>query len=249
MKSIFVLSTCLFITRLLQAETLIIPAGQGGKLTIATGEVAIVTIYQQSPAPAPFLTDIVVSGVTNRLPLDPASGLPEGRPVALAGPMEILFKDSGSHLLSYTKLIGNSIKSQVLNNGHTNRISVPEGKTLRFFSFVPNALGFNASVGVRLEKGTNSFSLYSSASLRPGAEFTGPVDIVLSEYDSDIACVVSYYLTEDFLVLPDGGFLQGPTGAFEISVEKSADLTNWFPVMVQNTSNDQKAFYRLKLAK
>ena len=103
----------------------------------------------------------------------------------------------------------------------------------------------------RLAKGTNTFD---ATNLRGNTEFSGPLEITLTVRNStadpiEKAAVYSYYFTEDFLVVPDFGFLQGPTGAFEITVQRSADLTNWFPVMVQNTSNDQKAFYRLKLAR
>jgi hypothetical protein len=101
-----------------------------------------------------------------------------------------------------------------------------------------------------LTQGTNNFS-GSGGILYPGAEFTGPVEITLTDLNppANEASVLSYYFTEDFLVTPNFGFLQGPTGAFEITVEKTVDLTNWYPVSVQNTSDDQKAFYRLRLAR
>lgn len=91
--------------------------------------------------------------------------------------------------------------------------------------------------------------------VNPNTEFSGPLEIELTVPESrvlgdfEFAAVYSYYFTEDFLVAPEFGFLQGPSGAFEIAVEKSVDLTNWFPVMLQNTSNDQKAFYRLRLTR
>ena len=234
---------CLSLAGVLQAEVLIVPAGQGAKLTIATGEVAIVMAYQQSSGPAPYLTEIVAGGITNTLPL--AFQLPDG-PAALAGPIEIIFKESASHLMSYKRMQGDAIKSQIVRSGHTNTILVPEGKTLRFYSFVPRP-DYEIAVNIRITKGTNTFDL---TDLLPNREFSGPLEISLyTPEQTQKAAVYSYYLTEDFLVMPGTGFLQGPTGAFEITVQKSADLTNWFPVMIQNTSSDEKAFYRLKLAR
>lgn len=62
--------------------------------------------------------------------------------------------------------------------------------------------------------------------------------------------VYSYFLTEDFLEITADGYLKGPSGTFEVVVEKSTDLTQWLPVVVQNTaSSDTRAFYRLRIQK
>ena len=41
--------------------------------------------------------------------------------------------------------------------------------------------------------------------------------------------------------------IAGPSGSFAISVEKSVDLQSWSPVLLQNTSDPVKAFYRLQI--
>ena len=165
-------------------------------------------------------------------------------PAAFAGPMDILFSASTNHLISFKRMQGNAIKSVVFSYGHPNTISVPAGKTLRFFSFIPLP-NYEIPVNASVTKGTNTLYREGVGFLHRNAEFSGPLEITLtslfqSPEPIETAAVYSYYFTEDFLVMPETGFLQGPTGAFEISVEKSGDLTNWFPVMVQNTSDARR---------
>ena len=52
---------------------------------------------------------------------------------------------------------------------------------------------------------------------------------------------------EDGFTLPDMRAMAGPSGSFAISVEKSADLQTWSPVLLQTSSDPAKAFYRLRL--
>jgi len=62
--------------------------------------------------------------------------------------------------------------------------------------------------------------------------------------------IFTYYFTDDFLQFTAEGYIKSPTGTFEVLVEKSTDLTQWLPVMVQNTATaDSKAFYRLRIQK
>jgi len=83
-----------------------------------------------------------------------------------------------------------------------------------------------------------------------GEEFTGPLTVTIQNVGhSGLTMAFSYYLLEDFFVVPHSGLLQGPTGNFDITIEKSADLTNWFPAVIHPTSDDQQAFYRLKLSR
>ena len=58
---------------------------------------------------------------------------------------------------------------------------------------------------------------------------------------------ISYFIAEDGFVLPNQRFIAGPTGSFAIMVEKSFDLNTWSPVLLQNTSDDSRAFYRLRI--
>ena len=58
-----------------------------------------------------------------------------------------------------------------------------------------------------------------------------------------------YTFNEDFVAFPQLGYLQTPPGNFEIVVEKTTNLTNWFPVLSHNTTTDQRAYYRFRIAK
>ena len=73
MKATLLFSVFLSLTQIINAEVLIFPSGQGGKLTIAAGETLIVSAYRHQiisfGPPELYLTKIVVGGVTNELPL------------------------------------------------------------------------------------------------------------------------------------------------------------------------------------
>jgi hypothetical protein len=160
-------------------------------------------------------------------------------PVAFAGPMELIVTNQG--IVSYQLLQGSTIKSILVRSNSTPSIAVAAGKSVRFFR--PSS----GRLSLAITKGSKT----AIGELMTGKEeFTGPVTLrPFDQYPSSSVSVVTYYDTEGFLVLPEQGLLRGPTGAFEISVEKSVDLTNWTPVMVQTTAADQKAFYRLKLSR
>ena len=107
MKALLILCLVASIAPPLRSEVLIIAAGLGGKLSVATGEVAIVSRYQKSLGASQFPSEIVAGGVTNTLPLALSiSDYISDKPAAFAGPMEIVFKTSASHLVSYRRSRG-----------------------------------------------------------------------------------------------------------------------------------------------
>jgi hypothetical protein len=58
---------------------------------------------------------------------------------------------------------------------------------------------------------------------------------------------ISYFIAEDGFALPDQRAIAGPSGSYAITVEKSFDLKTWSPVLLENTSDPNKAFYRLRI--
>ena len=58
---------------------------------------------------------------------------------------------------------------------------------------------------------------------------------------------ISYFFEEDGFTLPNMRAITGPSGSFAISVEKSGDLQTWSPVLLENSSDPAKAFYRLRI--
>ena len=58
---------------------------------------------------------------------------------------------------------------------------------------------------------------------------------------------ISYFIAEDGFTLPGERAIGGPTGSYAITVEKSLDLNTWSPALLANTSDANKAFYRLRI--
>lgn len=197
---------------------------------------------------------VVQQGVTNNIVLsnaghDPAPHAPIG-PYALNGPCQIAFVNNLSPTIpapvavSYKLLQNSLLHSLIVTPNSTNTISIPAGKSVRFFS--PTWLGVSTGF-ITFQDGTNT--IYDAA-INYGDEFSGPLTITAINPDSSgYSQLISYYFTDDFFVVPDTGCIRGPTGSFELAIEKSADLNVWAPVVVYNTASDQKAFYRLRLQK
>ncbi|MBI5388287.1 MAG: hypothetical protein HZA90_26785 [Verrucomicrobia bacterium] len=234
---LFVLVLIAVIPAALATETWLIPQGEARVLSVSTGEVFVLSLYDAGG----YDTALVWGGATNPIYLRMK---PDYFPLAFAGPMQLLFGSNCSHFLSFTRLTNTAFHSLVLTADTTNAvINIPAGKTLRWFSSLPNGNHITA-----IARGTNEFSggTWGGWGNR-GQEFAGPLEMRLNW--SGVTTICTYYITDDFTLFPQTGLLLGPTGTFEVSVLKSVDLSNWFPVMVQPVTADQKAFYRLRLAR
>jgi hypothetical protein len=198
---------------------------------------------------------VVLNGVTNTVQFsDPGgSGSISGGPCALNGPCQIAFVEGyepyppAAVVVSYNLLSNSLLHSLIVTPGSTNVILVPAGKSIRFLKPTYSCEAGSSSFGCVFQNGTNTiYNLHFDN----GDEFTGPLKITRTYPDSCYySQLISYYFTDDFFVVPDTGYIRGPTGSFEIAVEKSVDLTAWCPVVVYNTGSDQKAFYRLRIQK
>jgi hypothetical protein len=165
--------------------------------------------------------------------------LQSGTVYALAGPAELIF--SNAVLFTFFRLTNSAIYSQGIANDPIV-ISIPTNKTMHLFG-VPaevNArftgpIGGGGSLGFTLEPNTP-------------AEFTGPGTLQLnSGVFFPFAKFISYFFDEDGFTLPDLRTISGPSGSLAIIVEKSVDLQSWSPVLLQNTSDPSKAFYRMRI--
>ncbi len=166
-------------------------------------------------------------------------------PSALTGPAELRF--TNAVVVNYQLVYGSAIHSVLVANGETSEvITIPEGKRLKLFK----TLGYLDHATIQVTRGdvTIRHELGDGSEHPGGEEFTGPLAIRVSAGGAE-PMVVSYFITDDFLKIPEFGLLQGPTGTFEIAVEKSVDLTNWFPVVVDRTESVQKEFFRLRLSR
>jgi hypothetical protein len=208
-------------------------------------------------------TDSIVVGTNEAIIVDYTTDTPGGvfygrggtnylvrfdRHTAWAGPCEFSFLGfpfPQSTAVTFRRVQTPAITTLVLGSNETTTIVIPPGKTAKFFA---------GEVGQRstISQGTNSVGLYVPDD---GLELAGPLTVTVagrSYTDSfgEHRAALSYFITEDFLEVTADGYLKGPTGTFEVLVEKSTDLLSWAPVMVQNTvTADTRAFYRLRIQK
>jgi hypothetical protein len=166
--------------------------------------------------------------------------LQNGTVYALAGPAELIF--SNVVLFTFYRLTNSAIYSQGIANDPIG-ISIASNKTMHVFG-VPAEVNASFSRPVSAGGGSLSFTLEPNAP----AEFTGPGTLYLnSGVLPPSAKFISYFFQEDGFTLPDLRTISGPSGSYAISVEKSADMQSWSPVLLQNTSDPGKAFYRLRI--
>jgi hypothetical protein len=164
--------------------------------------------------------------------------LQNGTVYALAGPAELIF--SNTVLFTFFRLTNSTIYSQGIANDPIG-ISISSNKTMHLFG-VPAEVNANFIRLISAGGGSLSFLLEPNIP----AEFTGPGTLYLnSGVLPPYAKFISYFFDEDGFTLPDLRTISGPSGSSAIIVERSFDLQNWSPVLLQNTSDPVKAFYRL----
>jgi hypothetical protein len=146
---------------------------------------------------------------------------------------------SNTVLVTFYRLTNSAIYTQGVANDPIG-IPIASNKTMHLFG-VPAEVNANFS---RQDGGSLGFTLQPN---QP-AEFTGPGTLFLnSGVLPPYAKFISYFFEEDGFTLPGMRAIAGPSGSFAISVEKSVDLESWSPVLLQNTSDPTKAFYRLRI--
>jgi hypothetical protein len=166
--------------------------------------------------------------------------LESGTTYALAGPAELIC--SNTVLLTFYPLTNSAIRTQVILNDPIG-IPIASNKTMHLFG-VPASVSASFSRLDSTGGGALSFTLEPNSA----AEFTGPGTLYLnSGVFFPYAKFISYFIAEDGIVLPGQRAMAGPSGSFAISVEKSLDLMNWSPVLMGNSSDPTKAFYRLQI--
>jgi hypothetical protein len=61
--------------------------------------------------------------------------------------------------------------------------------------------------------------------------------------------LINYYFTDEFTNLAENNYVKIKPGHNMFFVEKSINLTNWFPVFLHNASQDAYTFYRMGIKK
>jgi hypothetical protein len=159
---------------------------------------------------------------------------------AVAGPAELVF--SNAVLFTYYRLTNSAIYSQGIANDPIG-IPIASNKTMHVFG-VPAPVNASFERPISAGGGTLSFMLEPNGP----AEFTGPGTLFLnSGVFFPYAKFISYFIAEDGFTLPNQRAIAGPSGSFAISVEKSVDLNTWSPVLMENTADPVKAYYRLQI--
>ena len=235
----FICSIALFIALTAtpaKSETFIGPTTSTNRLLVPTNSAIIIT--------ATF------GDFTNSIQLELGGGVPftqsyfapleNGAIYALAGPAELIF--SNAVLFTFYRLTNSAIYSQGILNDPIG-IPIASNKTMRVFG-VPAPVNASFERPISAGGGALSFILEPN---RP-AEFTGPGTLSLnSGVFFPYANFISYFIAEDGFTLPDQRAIAGPSGSFAISVDKSVDLNTWSPVLLHNTSDPAKAYYRLRI--
>jgi hypothetical protein len=166
--------------------------------------------------------------------------LENGTVYALAGPGELIF--SNAVLFTFYRLTNSAIYSLGIANDPIG-IPVASNKTMHVFG-VPGPVNASFSRPDSAGGGTLTFMLEPN---QP-AEFTGPGTLYLnSGVLPPYTKFISYFIAEDGFAMPGQRAIAGPSGSFAISVEKSVDLNTWSPVLMENTADPVKAFYRLRI--
>jgi hypothetical protein len=220
------------VSTLVHGETFVGPTTATNRLLVASNSAIIITTTFGDFTNSTY---VVLGGFQFRQSY--FAPLQDGSSYALAGPAELIF--SNAVLISYYRVTNSAIRTQSIGHDPIG-IAIASNKTMRLFG-VPAPVGASF---LRLDSGSVSFTLEPN---RP-AEFTGPGTLALnSGVFPPEGKFISYFIAEEGFTLPNQRFLAGPSGSYVITVEKSFDLNTWSPVLLQNTSDASKAFYRLRL--
>ena len=217
-------------------ETFIGPTTSTNRLLVPTNSAIIITAtfgdftnstQVQLGSGAPFLQSYFA-------PLD------SGTVYAVAGPAELIF--SNAVLFTFYRLTNSAIYSQGIANDPIG-LPIASNSTMHLFG-VPAPVNATFTQPPSAGGGSLSFTLEPN---QP-AEFTGPGTLFLnSGVLPPSAKFISYFFDENGFTLPDARAVAGPSGSYAVSVEKSADLQSWSPVLLGTTTDPAKSFYRLRI--
>lgn len=171
-------------------------------------------------------------------------------------------------LLSYDLMPAQGIETIVVTNNPSPLVSnlaniyVSAGKRLRildgsFKTVGPPGNGLFPLFRITLTNGhTKTFFLSDGTANGTSPEIfeiSGPCTLSITagaegEFGStDIRHYLTYYFVSDISQAPSQSVLS-PAGSLVV-VEKSPDLTNWYPAFITTDQNDPQSFYRLKISR
>jgi hypothetical protein len=220
-----------FVSAVAHGETFIGPTTETNRLLVSSNSAIVITALVGDFTNS---TQVVLGGFQFGQSFAP---LVTGNSYALAGPAELIFTNPA--VATYYQLTNSAIVTQSIGNDPIV-IGIASNKTMRLF-------GVPASVNASFSRPGGGFVGFTLEPNQPAA-FTGPGSLALnSGVLPPSAKFISYFIEEDGFTLPGQRAILGPSGSFAIVVEKSSDLSIWSPVLLENSSDDTKAFYRLRI--
>jgi len=242
----------------LPAEQFFGPTTQSNRFVLGSNQVAIISAidfqrtFDGNNSETGVVTPdarLVSAQETNRVvlgefPFHGFDGFPGPTATAIAGPVELLVNNAV--LISYKVFTNSLVSSLVIKPGVTNTINVPAGKTLKFFALSLDGYAALIANATLIKPSSTIAGFY----INGNEEFDGPLSIGFTFIGAGAPpYVISYYLTDQAVILPAQGAVQAPTGDFELQIQKSTDLAHWFPsVVVFPKPNLERGFYRLRFA-
>ena len=219
------------VSRLAQGETFIGPTTATNRLLVPTNSAIIITATFGDFTNS---TEVVLNGFAFSQLFAP---LQSGSSYALAGPAELIF--SNAVAITYYQMTNSAIRTQGIANDPIG-LPIASNKTMRLF-------GVPAPVNASLSRPGSGYVSFTLVPNQP-AEFTGPATLSLSSgVFFPNGRFISYFIAEDGFVMPNQRAVAGPSGSHAIMVEKSFDLNTWSPVLLENTADADRAFYRLRI--
>ncbi|MEQ2006630.1 MAG: hypothetical protein ABMA26_07525 [Limisphaerales bacterium] len=239
MKKLLLLAVLTVVGHTADADTFVGVTSATNRFLVATNEAVLVANGSGSSS-----AQVVKDGQNDSVRLLPAAAVNGSlAPLAIVGPCELIF--TSASLLNFRRIPSGNIQTVILPPGVTTNsqttLTIPDGKAVTFFR--PSS-----SFGIYLQRGTNTFGPFY---LEGGDKMTGPLTITLTGTvgSGQLSAVYSYFISDGYSVVPQAAGIQAPVGAFQIAVEKSVNLTNWSPAILQDIRDDQKAYYRLRITK
>jgi len=216
---------------LAHGETFIGPTMPTNRLLVPTNSAIIITTMVGDFTNS---TQVALQGYT--FTQSYFAPLQSGSSYALAGPAELIFTNPA--VITFYRVMNSAIRTQSIGYDPIG-IPIPTNKTMRLF-------GVPAPVSASFSRPGGGFVSFTLQPNQP-AEFTGPGTLALnSGVFPPLGKFVSYFIAEDGFVLPNQRAMAGPSGSYLITIEKSFDLNTWSPVLLDNTSDEPQAFYRLR---
>ena len=223
------------------AETFVGVTSATNRLVVATNKCILVSTFVSPGGVMQVVKEVQIHTLLSSVQAQPSY------PAAVTGPCDFDF--TNAVLVNFRRYSSVSVQTVLLSpQAGTNEefsVTIVAGQNVRLFQPI-------SGNSVRIQKGTNTFNLVLGPA-SPVDEFTGPLTIAFrgnnSVTESPYSTLYGYALTESATVVPQAIAIQSPTGAFQIAVEKSGNLTNWSPAILQDIRDDQKAYYRLRITK